>query len=82
MRGSEPVSALPEKVLLATDGSEEATLAARAASGLCAKTGAELHVVHAWRLPAATPHARAIISSSGPRITWILSTHHVAPPSS
>ncbi|HET6886151.1 MAG TPA: universal stress protein, partial [Rubrobacteraceae bacterium] len=50
------MSALPEKVLLATDGSEEAALAAWAAGGLCAKTGAELHVVHAWRLPAATPH--------------------------
>jgi hypothetical protein len=47
------VSALPAKVLLATDGSEDA---ARAAGDLCAKTGAELHVVHAWRLPAATPH--------------------------
>jgi nucleotide-binding universal stress UspA family protein len=47
------VSALPAKVLLATDGSEDA---ARAAGDLCAKTGAELHVVRAWRLPAATPH--------------------------
>jgi nucleotide-binding universal stress UspA family protein len=40
------------KILLATDGSEDATLAAKAAADLSAKTGAELHVVHAWHLPA------------------------------
>lgn len=50
------MSALPEKVLLATDGSEDAALAAQAAGGLCAKTGAELHIVHALRLSAARPY--------------------------
>ena len=40
------------KILLATDGSEDATLAVKAAADLSAKTGAELHVVHAWHLPA------------------------------
>jgi nucleotide-binding universal stress UspA family protein len=35
--------------LLATDGSEEATLAARAANELSDRAGAKLHVVHAWR---------------------------------
>jgi nucleotide-binding universal stress UspA family protein len=39
---------VPEKVLLATDGSKDATLAARAAADVCEGTGAELHVVHAW----------------------------------
>lgn len=36
----------PTKVLLATDGSEDAALAAKAASDLCGKAGSELHVVH------------------------------------
>ena len=39
---------MPEKVLLATDGSNDAALAARAAADVCEGTGAELHVVHAW----------------------------------
>ena len=36
----------PTRVLLATDGSPDATLAARSAIELCEKTGSELHVVH------------------------------------
>src|SRR5918995_91914 len=43
------MSHLPKKILLATDGSEDARLAARAAANLSEKTGAELHVVHAWQ---------------------------------
>jgi nucleotide-binding universal stress UspA family protein len=39
---------MPEKVLLATDGSKDAALAARAAVDVCEGTGAELHVVHVW----------------------------------
>src|SRR5215208_401061 len=39
---------MPEKVLLATDGSKDATLAAGAAVDVCERTGAELHVVHVW----------------------------------
>ena len=39
----------PTKILLATDGSNDAELAARAAADLSEGTGAELHVVHAWR---------------------------------
>ncbi len=35
------------KILLATDGSKDAVLAARAAMDLSNRTGAELHVVHA-----------------------------------
>jgi nucleotide-binding universal stress UspA family protein len=36
------------KVLLATDGSKDAALAARAAVDVCEGTGAELHIVHVW----------------------------------
>jgi nucleotide-binding universal stress UspA family protein len=43
------MSPLLEKILLATDGSEDAQLAARAAANLSDKTGAELHVIHAWQ---------------------------------
>jgi nucleotide-binding universal stress UspA family protein len=43
------MSHLPKKILLATDGSEDARLAARAAASLADKAGAELHVVHAWQ---------------------------------
>ena len=40
------MSEFPAKILIATDGSEDAMLAARAAIGLAKDTGAELHVVH------------------------------------
>lgn len=54
------MSTLPAKVLLATDGSEDAALAARAAADLARKSGAELHVVHAWSdIP--SPHAHRYI---------------------
>ncbi len=36
----------PTKILLATDGSEHARRASRAAVELAQKTGSELHVVH------------------------------------
>ncbi len=36
----------PTRVLLATDGSSDAALAAQSAIELCEKTGSELHVVH------------------------------------
>jgi nucleotide-binding universal stress UspA family protein len=41
------------RILLATDGSEDARLAARAAASLSGKAGAELHVVHVWQ---SVPH--------------------------
>ena len=43
-------------ILVASDGSEDAELAIRAAADLADRTGSELHVVHAWRrvLPDAT----------------------------
>jgi nucleotide-binding universal stress UspA family protein len=40
------VNRLPTKILLATDGSHDAALAATAAAGLSNATGSELHVVH------------------------------------
>jgi nucleotide-binding universal stress UspA family protein len=55
-------------VVLATDGSEESDLAARAAADLCDRTGADLHVVHAWdRTPAAFPVPVRVLRSRLPR---------------
>jgi nucleotide-binding universal stress UspA family protein len=45
------MSIFPTKILLATDGSEEATLAAQTAIDLANKTGSKLHVVYADMLP-------------------------------
>ncbi len=39
------MSIFPTKILLATDGSREAALAARTAADIAGKTGSELHVV-------------------------------------
>ncbi len=39
-------------ILLATDGSDDATTAARAAADISAQEGVALHVVHAWHEPA------------------------------
>ena len=50
------MSIFPTKILLATDGSEEAELAARTAADLADKTGSELHVVHVLVLPPETLH--------------------------
>jgi nucleotide-binding universal stress UspA family protein len=41
----------PTKILLATDGSKEAELAAKTASDLAQKTHSELHVVQSLALP-------------------------------
>jgi nucleotide-binding universal stress UspA family protein len=49
------MNSFPNKILLATDGSEDSDLAARAAIELSNRTGSELHVVHVWHnVP--TPH--------------------------
>ena len=45
------MSIFPTRILLATDGSEEATLAAQTAIDLANKTGSELHVVYADTMP-------------------------------
>ncbi len=44
----------PRSILLATDGSEEAELAAHSAADLTRKTNSELHVVHVLALPPET----------------------------
>lgn len=54
------MSVFPTKIVLATDGSEDAALATRAAVDLASRSGAELHVVHVWRdIP--SPYAHAFI---------------------
>jgi nucleotide-binding universal stress UspA family protein len=42
------MSVLPDRILLSTDGSQDAVRAAGAASDLAKRSGAELHVVHVW----------------------------------
>jgi nucleotide-binding universal stress UspA family protein len=42
------MSVFPTKILLATDGSEDAVQATEAASDLAGKSGSELHIVHVW----------------------------------
>ena len=42
------MSIFPTKILLATDGSKEAQLAARSAADLAQKTSSQLHVVHVF----------------------------------
>jgi nucleotide-binding universal stress UspA family protein len=49
------MNSFPNKILLATDGSEDAVLAARAAIELSNGTASELHVVHTWQ---SVPSAR------------------------
>lgn len=48
------------KILLATDGSEDAALAATVAIDLCKAFGSELHVVHAWH-PVPSAHFQAFL---------------------
>jgi nucleotide-binding universal stress UspA family protein len=45
------MSIFPSRILLATDGSSEAELAARTAADLAEKTNSELHVVHVGEIP-------------------------------
>ena len=45
------MSIFPTKILLATDGSREAELAAKSALGLAKQAGSEMHVIHVLALP-------------------------------
>jgi nucleotide-binding universal stress UspA family protein len=47
-------------MLLATDGSEESELAARAAVELANSTGSELHLVHVKLLPVTLPYPEVL----------------------
>ena len=49
------MSIFPTKVLLATDGSAEAELAARTAADLAQKTGSQLHVIHVFGIAPVGP---------------------------
>jgi nucleotide-binding universal stress UspA family protein len=49
------MSIFPTKILVATDGSEEAELAATTAAILAQKTGSELHVVHVFGIGSVGP---------------------------
>jgi nucleotide-binding universal stress UspA family protein len=46
------MSIFPTKILLATDGSDEASLAAQAATELSKETGSEVHLVYVLPTPA------------------------------
>ena len=65
------INVFPTRILLATDGSEDAFLAAQAALDLSDRIGAELHVVHAWQdLRPATLPAMAIDEYSQAYELW------------
>jgi nucleotide-binding universal stress UspA family protein len=51
-KGHVKMSFFPRTILLATDGSEEANLAAQAAAELSRETGSEVHVVYTLPTPA------------------------------
>ena len=59
------MSIFPTKVLLATDGSKEADLAAKTALSLAQKTSSELHVVHELYWASESPGSRGL----GPGLT-------------
>lgn len=54
------MNSFPNKILLATDGSEDADQAARAAIELSNGTASELHVVHVWH-DVPTPHFHSFV---------------------
>jgi nucleotide-binding universal stress UspA family protein len=59
------MTSLPRRILLATDGSEEAELAARLAVELAKSTGSELHIVHVKLLPITPPYPDVLDSRWG-----------------
>ena len=54
------MSLFPGRILLATDGSEEAELAAGVAVKLAKSTGSELHLVHVKLLPLTLPYPEVL----------------------
>jgi nucleotide-binding universal stress UspA family protein len=54
------MSELPNKVLLATDGSEDAAVATLAAVDIASRSGSELHVVHVWH-DVPSPYAHSFV---------------------
>ncbi len=54
------MSAFPTKILLATDGSEDAAQAREAAADLARRSDSELHLVHVWH-DVPSPYAHAFV---------------------
>jgi nucleotide-binding universal stress UspA family protein len=54
------MSVFPTKILLATDGSEDAAQAREAAVDLASRSGSELHLVHVWH-DVPSPYAHAFV---------------------
>ncbi len=61
------MTSFPTKVLLATDGSDDAVLAARAAADLSREADYELHVVHTWQADFSKAYA---VAMPGTRSRW------------
>lgn len=62
-------AAFPGRVLLATDGSEDASVAARAAVDLAVGGGAELHVVHVFHPAAPAEFAGVALGPRSPAVS-------------
>jgi len=56
------VTHFPTRLLLATDGSENAAQATTAAVDIAKKSGSELHLIHVWH-DVRTPHAHGFVKS-------------------
>jgi nucleotide-binding universal stress UspA family protein len=56
------MSVFPTKILLATDGSEDAAQATEAATDLAKESGSKLHVVHVWH-DVPSPYAHKFVRS-------------------
>jgi nucleotide-binding universal stress UspA family protein len=54
------MSELPNRILLATDGSEDAAVATLAAIDIASRGGSELHVVHVWH-DVPSPYAHSFV---------------------
>ena len=54
------MSVFPTKILLATDGSEDAAQAREVAADLASRSGSELHLVHVWH-DVPSPYAHAFV---------------------
>jgi nucleotide-binding universal stress UspA family protein len=54
------MSVFPTKILLATDGSDDAAKAREAAADLARRSGSELHLVHVWH-DVPSPYAHAFV---------------------
>jgi nucleotide-binding universal stress UspA family protein len=68
------MSIFPTKILLATDGSEDAEFAAKNALALAEATGSELHLIHVLSLPLDTQDP----SSFEPEVRRQLESHTLA----